>query len=91
MNKPGTPLAYRAFQDLGIEYRHAGCLSKVDNNEIGMLCIPQRAGYKTVTCFVRQLGKDPSFHCVTFRTSDRFITRREDTGLIHMSHTRAKK
>ena len=51
VNKSGAPLAYRAFQYLGIEYRQAGCLSKVDNADIGVLCKPLRASSKAVICF----------------------------------------
>jgi len=70
--KSKTPQAYRACRDLGIDYRRAGCPTKIDKHTIEMLCTPRRAGLKTAIYFVRQLGKDSSFHCATFRVFSRF-------------------
>ena len=51
MIKSGASQAFRAFRDLGIGYRDAGCRSKDDNNKIGILAVPLRAGYKALNCF----------------------------------------
>ena len=70
--KSKTPLSYRACWALGIDYSRAGCPAKIDNNEIGMLSTPRRAGLKKANYFVSQLGKDSSFRCAAFRVFSLF-------------------
>ena len=71
-NKSQAPQAYRAVQVQGNDYRQAGCLPKIVNDEIGSLCKPHGVDIKLTFYFVRQLEKDASFHCATFRTLSQF-------------------
>ncbi|MCP4597671.1 hypothetical protein [Neptuniibacter sp.] len=72
-NKSYTTQAYRAIQAQGNDYRHAGCLSKIINKVIQLLCKPRRVVSKTTIYFVSQLEKVSTFHCADFRVSGRFI------------------
>jgi len=49
--------AYRAIEVRGNDYRNAGCLPKIINKAIRLLCKPRRVGSITAICFVSQWEK----------------------------------